>query len=250
MASWEINDSRAINAGDMGAGPGDVPSTDQRRKRAYAIYTDQHGRAWGAVIENKTGDPAGPMEPQFSAPLRPMDKYITVNSARRQVVIRYADVIRDIEEANADWDLALREYARKNYGTKAPEAIANPPADLLDLVGPRPKERREPWEAAMQGNKWVLGLAPKKPEWAKEFFPDVVQRKDTFQLEVSRRYPDVEEQTEEQEEESGLRWAGKAGWELPNGKRIARLFNDEREPIESAEEHKARALALLAAMEG
>jgi hypothetical protein len=172
MASWQIDSTSVTNAGDMGASPGDVPSTDQRRKRSYAIYTDQHGRTWGAVIENKTGDPAGPLEPQFSAPLRPADKYITVNSARRQVIIRYADIIRDIVDANSEWETQLRAYARRSYGSEAPKAIANPPADLLDMVGPKPRETREPWEAAMQGNKWILGLSTAKPQWAKAYFPE------------------------------------------------------------------------------
>lgn len=251
MASWEINDSRAINAGDMGSAPGDVPSTDQRRKRSYAIYTDQHGRTWGAVIENKTGDPAGPLEPQFSAPLRPLDKYITINSNRRQVVIRYADIIRDIVTANEEWDTQLRSYARKSYGTKAPEAIANPPADLLDMVGPKPREMREPWEAAMQGNKWILGLSTAKPTWAKAYFPEeVVKPKNTFQMETTNRYPDADEAVEfepEQMEVEGIAWKGPAGgWELPNGERIVR----RKDLGETGEEHKARALAALAAMEG
>lgn len=246
--SWKVEDAgtSVTNAGEMGQGRGDVPNTDQRRKRAYAIYTDQHGRVWGAPIENKTGDPCGSLEPQFSAPLRPADKYITVNSRRRQVVIRYADIIRDLVEAKAEWDHQLRDYARKNYGTKAHEAIANPPADLLDLVGPPPAEPREPWEAAMQGNKWVLGLSPSKPEWAREFFPDepVRKQRETFQIETTNRYPDADEP---ENEESGIRWKGPVlGWELPDGTTLAR----RKDLGETGEEHKARALAALAALGG
>lgn len=248
MASWEINDSSVVNSGGVG---GDVPSTDQRRKRSYAIYTDQHGRTWGAVIENKTGDPAGPLEPQFSAPLRPADKYITVNSARRQVVIRYADIIRDIVTANDEWETQLRAYARRSYGSEAPKAIANPPADLLDMVGPKPREMREPWEAAMQGNKWILGLSTAKPTWARAYFPeDAVKPKNTFQIETTNRYPDAddaEESEPEQIEGAGLAWKGPIlGWQLPNGETIGR----RKDLGETAEEHKARALAALAAMEG
>lgn len=247
MAEWKVGDAGTsiTNSGDLGAGPGDVPNTDQRAKRAYAIYTDQHGRTWGAVIENRTGDPCGPLEPQFVAPLRPNDKYITINSRRRQLVIRYADIIRDIEEATAGWDSQLRDYARKNYGTKAPEAIKNPPADLLDLVGPRPKERREPWEAAMQGNKWVLGLTSAKPEWAMEFFPEEsVSKSQPFALEITRRYPDADEAQDQDEEAVGLTWAGRGGWKLPNGETIPK---DEGE---SKEQHRARAEAALAELMG
>lgn len=238
MASWEVDSVSAVNSGDMGAAQGDVPSTDQRMKRSYAIYTDQHGRVWGANIENKTGDPCGNLEPQFAAPVRPMDKYITVNSRRRQVVIRYAEIIQDIVEAEQEWDSALRDHARKAYGMKAHEAIQNPPPDLLDIVGPRPKERREPWEAAMQGNKWVLGLSPNKPDWATEFFPDAPKVRETFQIETNNKYPDAEDQAPKSTE---ITWAGpQHGWKLPDGTYV------KREDGESGEEHKARATALAA----
>jgi hypothetical protein len=248
---WKVDDipgTSAISAGEMGQAKGDVPSTDQRAKRAYAIYTDQHGRVWGAVIENKTGDPCGPLEPQFSAPLRPDDKYITINSRMRRVHIRYADIIRDIAEANENWESQLRDYARKNYGTKAPEAIANPPADLLDLVGPRPRERREPWEAALTGNKYVLGLSTNKPDWAKEFFPeDAPKQRSTFQIDpagIADKYPDAEEDQEPEEEFVGLTWAGRGGWKLPDGTLVPKLKDEEKS------EHRARAEAMLAELEG
>ena len=237
MASWEIDSVGAVNGGDMGAAAGDVPSTDQRRKRAYAIYTDQHGRAWGAPIENKSGDPCGNLEPQFSAPLLIEDKYITINSRMRQIRIRYADKIRDIVEANNEWDTQMRAYARKEYGDKAGEAMKNPPPGLLDLVGPRPLERREPIEAAMQGNKWILGLSPIKPDWAREFFPDEPVRKETFQVEFTREYPNAEDASER-----GLMWAGRAGWKLPDGSVVPRHEDDTKE------DYRARAEAALAAM--
>lgn len=243
MASWEIDTVSAINAGDMGAARGDIPSTDQRAKRAYAIYTDQHGRAWGSVIENKTGDPCGPLEPQFHAPLRIEDKYITVNSRQRRIVIRYADKIRDINDANTAWDTQMRAYARKEYGDKAGDAMKNPPPGLLDLVGPKPFEKKEPYEAAMTGNKYVLGLSPDKPEWAKEFFPDtpVYVTQKAAELKITNEYPDAEEERAEQHEEETplLKWAGKAGWRLPNGDVVA------RDEDETPEEHKARAQAIM-----
>lgn len=251
MASWEIDSVGATNSGDLGGARGDVPNTDQRAKRAYAIYTDQHGRAWGAPIENKTGDPCGNFEPQFSAPLRLEDKYIAFNSRMRRITIRYADKIRDLVEAQNEWDTQMRAYARKEYGDKAGEAMKNPPPGLLDLVGPKPHERREPIEAAMQGNKWVLGLSPLKPEWAREFFPDEpVAKRDTFQIETTNRYPDADEDHEPDEDAPGLVWAGRAGWKLPDGSYVRRLTDDNREWAETADEHKGRAEAALAALGG
>ena len=239
MAAWEgVDTVSAISAGGIG---GDIPPTDQRMKRHYALYNDQHGRQWGANCENKTGDPCGNLEPQFVAPLRPLDKYITINGRRRQVVIRYAEIIRDIVEAENDWDTEMRSYARKAYGMKAGEAIANPPPDLLDMVGPRPNERREPWEAAMQGNKWALGLSTAKPEWAQEFFPDTKQAKQTFQIETTNRYPDADDEVEAEQAPAGeVAWAGpQHGWRLPDGRYV------KREDGESSEDHKARAAAMI-----
>lgn len=238
---WEIDTVSAVNSGEKGAA-GDVPNTDQRAKRAYATYTDQHSRVWGATIENKTGDPCGPLEPQFQAPLMPNDKYIRINSRQRRVFIDYEAILKDIEDADNDWDGQLRDWARKTYGTEAPKAIQNPPPELLDIVGPKPRERKEPWEAAMQGNKWMLGESPKKPEWAKEFFPDNAPkiRSDKPKL-TGKTYEDHPDDQPEESDEivTGLRWAGKAGWKLPDDTTVP------REEGETAEDHRARALAMI-----
>lgn len=243
MPSWEVNSTSLV---DSGASGGDVPSTDQSRRRAYAIYTDQHGRPWGAAIENKTGDPCGPLEPQFSAPLRPNDKYIDVNSRLRQIVIRYADMILDIESAEAEWTRTLRDYARINYGEKAHEAIENPPPALLDLVGPKPNGLgpREPWEAAMQGNNWILGLTDAKPQWAEEFFPEVEVKREARVLEITNTYPDAEEEAPEGVSADSMKWGGpNVGWVLSDGSNVDRLEGEEKEP------YKARAQAAQAALE-
>ena len=49
--------------------------------------------------------------------------------------------------------------------------IKSPPAELLETVGPEPSPS-EPVQAAAAGNKFVLGLTPIKPKWAKDFFSD------------------------------------------------------------------------------
>jgi hypothetical protein len=219
----------------------DVPDTDQRRKRAYARYTDQHGRWWGAVIENKTGDPCGPLEPQFSAPLRPLDKYVTVDGFNRRIIVRYADIILDLDQRQAEWDETLAMWARREYGQKAHEAIRNPTPELLMLVGPKPPPR-EPWEAAMQGNKWVLGLSPIKPEWANEFFKDAPVKITPKSVEITRHYPDAGEEQDEGAEEFPA-WAGPArGWKLSSGEYVERLEDEDKDA------YKARAIEAEAAL--
>lgn len=227
--AWEGSDlgTSVVNSGGTG---GDVPSTDQSRKRSYAIYTDQHGRAWGANIENRTGDPCGPLEPQFAAPIQALDKFITVNSRQRKLHIRYADIILDIQQANRDWEESLREYARKMYGMDAAKMIQSPSPELLDVVGPRPHGQKEIWEAAMQGNKWILGFSSAKPAWAEEFFPDkpAVQEAQKLVL-TGRTYADAED-------EKSLKWSGpKTGWQLSDGSYVTRLEGEDKDA------YKARA---------
>jgi len=217
-----------VNSGGAG---GDVPSTDQSRKRSYAIYTDQHGRPWGAIIENKTGDPCGPLEPQFAAPILPNDKFVTINSRQRQLHIRYADMILDIEDADQAWDESLREHALKMYGMQAGKAITDPPPELLDLVGPKPKGHREVWEAAMTGNKWILGETSAKPAWAEEFFPKAAVKQTRREVTVTRAYPDADEEVAEVSPRTASpKWAGPMnGWQLSDGSFVERLDNEDKD---------------------
>jgi hypothetical protein len=229
--AWEGSDlgTSVVNSGGTG---GDVPSTDQSRKRSYAIYTDQHNRTWGAIIENKTGDPCGPLEPQFAAPVQAMDRFITINSRQRKLHIRYADIILDIQQANADWDASLREYARKLYGMDAARQIASPSPELLDIVGPKPNGNREIWEAAMQGNKWILGFSSAKPAWAEEFFPDkpAVQQAQELVL-TGKSYPDAEEVA------GYPKWSGpKTGWQLSDGSYVPRLDGEDKDAYKTRAE--------------
>lgn len=233
--AWEGSDAgtSVINSGGTG---GEVPSTDQSRKRSYAIYTDQHGRQWGAIIENKTGDPCGPLEPHFKAPAVPPSEFIHVDSRQRKLTIRYADIILNVDQAYIDWDDSLREHARKMYGMQASKAIADPPPELLDLVGPKPNTHREIWEAALTGNKWILGFASTKPSWAEEFFPERPQVQVREQLQITREYPDADDEVSEYP-----RWSGpKTGWQLSDGSYIERQFNEDKDTYKARAE-KAQA---------
>jgi len=250
--AWEGSQG-ATTVVDSGGTGGDVPDTDQSRKRSYAIYTDQHGRVWGANIENKTGDPCGPLEPgpawRAKAPIIPLDKFITVNSRQRQLFIRYEDIIYDIAEANQLWETELRKFAVKMYGTAAPTAIANPPAELLDIVGPRPGGDREVWEAAIMENQWILGLTDKKPKWAEKFFPEkevVLTRANKIVIE--NKYPDADEEVEAEAEEAFVMtyptWTGPTkGWKLSDGSYVERLEGEDKDS------YKARADAAEAELE-
>jgi hypothetical protein len=232
--AWEGSDAgtSVVNSGGTG---GDVPSTDQSRKRSYKIYTDQHGRQWGAIIENRTGDPCGPLEAQFHAPVLPLDKFVTINSRFNKLTIRYADIILDIQDANNDWEASLREHARKMYGMGAAAVIQSPTPELLDLVGPRPKAHREIWEAAMQDNKWILGFDARKPAWAEEFFPAASAEQQKREVVMTRTYPDADE--DEPTTEKYPKWSGpKTGWQLSDGSYVDRLEGEDKDAYKTRAE--------------
>jgi hypothetical protein len=157
----------------------------QPDRRRDQMFTDQHGRSWYAVIELATGDPCGPLDARFDAPLKVPQKYIKTTKEHGKLHINYDGWIADIRRANEDYDKQFRAHAIRMFGDKAADAIDNPPPALLDAAGPRPNAW-QPVDAAKKGNKWVLGLVPSsaKPPWAKEFFPDVVAPKTA--------YPDLE----------------------------------------------------------
>lgn len=202
----------------------------QATKRRYRFYLDQHKRKWGSAVENKTGEPCGPFEKQgWTAPLQPEPKYMTVDPVENTLYIDYEQWVRDIDEAHAYWHARLREAAGQIYGQGAVgEAIKNPQPELLDRVGPQPNQRKEPVEAAMLGNKWVLGLTDLKPAWAYEFFPDE-EEAEPEEVIITNKYPDVGEEGVVVTDDYP-RWAGpNKGWVLSDGEAVERFDGEDKE---------------------
>lgn len=148
----------------------------QASQRSYRVFRDQHGRKWGADIEVKTQAPCGPLSPRFSAPLIPPQKYLKITDvAAAEITIDYDQWLADEDTARAEWQERLRQQAYRLYHDKAAEAIENPPAELLALVG-RPPEPRERILAARDGKgkpgyDWLLGFSDERPKWADVLFP-------------------------------------------------------------------------------
>lgn len=195
---------------------------DLREQRRYTHFTDQHGRRWGAVIEARSGHPAGSMEPSFTAPLIPPSTYVRPDPDNDfGVRIHYDNWLRMVRQAWSDRDTQLRETATVLYGQEAANAIRNPPPELLQQLGPEPPLRPEPIEAAMSGNRWILGLTDAKPEWAYEFYPEAGEQETT---EPVKLYPDVEEPEDlDQHREIipvalyALTRKGLDHWQMPDG---------------------------------
>lgn len=193
----------------------DGPS--QADTRAWAEFTDQHGRIWGAITENKTRHPCAPLQPQFQSPFEMFPKYLKVTSAN-SIRIEYQAALNDMDASDAEYDRELRNYATQLYGEKALDAIENPPPQLLALAGERPQRVPRAFiEACLQDNQWVLGLNPNVPPWARGHLAVQEEKKAPIPL---RDYPDSVGATVA--EDDYVFTMGKPGeWEMPDGKWFA-----------------------------
>lgn len=144
----------------------------QPDKRRHMRFTDQHGRKWGGIIEIKTGQPAGPIQPlDFNPPLDVPQHFLRFDPLEPNIIeIDYAAWIRSLEDAKHKWNQRLIDRAQRLYGDQAGKYVKKPSQELLEITGPEPHPV-EPVQAAAAGNRWVLGLTPIRPKWADAFFP-------------------------------------------------------------------------------
>lgn len=121
---------------------------DQADGRRCGVLRDQHDREYLAVIEKSTGDPCGPLQPKYDAPLYPEQAYcrVRVNEPSR-FDIQYEAWIRDLRAAHQE---RRREEARFRAQRVSDDVIA-------EMLGPLPRPVA-PVLAAKQGNRYVLGL--------------------------------------------------------------------------------------------
>lgn len=153
---------------------------DQAKDRRTATFRDQHGREWYAVKDIHTDAPIGPLAPAGWIPVQyqgrdlvPDTAHLSFDENRPGVfTIDYDRWKRDIQQALTNWTFTAGSYAASMYGDKAFDALQSPPPALLNQIGPKPMPI-ELVEAQEEGNRWILGLDPKKPKWADEFFKDV-----------------------------------------------------------------------------
>ena len=138
----------------------------QAKARRWQEYTDDHGRKWGATIEIRTGYPTGgQIAPQFVAPWLPSFEFVRCYPAHMgkpwAVEIRYAEGLATRQTALEEWNTNLLLIGQKAHGEAFnPE---QPTAFVLKELGPKP-EPAEFWQAAMEGNGYLLGLRPYNPD--------------------------------------------------------------------------------------
>jgi hypothetical protein len=131
----------------------------QADTRRPAKLRDQHGRQWFAWVENRSGAPTGPISPTgWTAPWYPDQAYLSIDpDDPRTLRIDYARALRERLEAHEDYKKQWTEKAVARNMDPADET--HRPA-LLQLVGPSPAPY-QPYKAAMDGNKWILGFTAK-----------------------------------------------------------------------------------------
>lgn len=132
----------------------------QADHRRYQKWLDQHDREWGGNIELKTGDPTGLIEPLFSAPWLPPQKYMRIVPGRPyDILIDYERMESDYRAQNAQYRKeALEEGMRQQGERYDPEAPVS--RGVRGVIG-LPPTPVEVVVAARQGNPWIIGRDPR-----------------------------------------------------------------------------------------
>lgn len=183
----------------------------QADRRKHAVFTDQHGRKWFAVIEKDTMHPCSAITPHGgwheAEGCTVPDVYKTFPDEQDpfRMVIDYATWIADWAEARKDYDGRAATTAAfmspDDGGTRLitfnddEEVVAMAPA-LRKYVGETPKPV-ELVRAMRAGNKWALGLLNPatgkpypRPAWAEKFAP----KKERTLANEREQFPDVEDE--------------------------------------------------------
>lgn len=183
---------------------------DQPSHRRGNIWIDQHEREWGGTMSKDTGTPIGEIQPMGGTrhgerfgwtpvlyagrELRPGMEYLRFSEDRpNRVMIDYDRWRQDLLIANSRWSSEATNWATRFYGGGGiADALANPPQELLDVMGPKPMPV-DLVDAMEQGNRWILGLTPEKPDWVAQYpgLGETLARK-TKQFADAKQFPDAE----------------------------------------------------------
>lgn len=157
---------------------------EQHTRRFGMKKKDRWGREWHCQVDrnavrNRDNEPSfahvgiptlgGRYKPVVDIPPKYLKKQDPEEPTMMNVDLDLWE--RDLRAAAVHWQDAMRDWAKKMYPNTFGEALANPPAELLQVSGPMPLPV-EFVHAMKAGNKWVLGI-PKpdgsyypRPKWA------------------------------------------------------------------------------------
>jgi len=175
-----------------------------RRKRGWsqastrhdATALDQFDRQWSFQVDNKSGMPVTPLHADFQAPWMPDPQYMRVNPRNP------AELYIDLEAMFRDLRVALARYHRgaiqwaKEHKVDAP-TLGNYSDTVRNGYGGPPRAI-EPVVAAVQRNRWILGLTDVIDERLRPFV-EVRATEDSFMAEYD--FHDADDQTFEMSRE-------------------------------------------------
>lgn len=164
---------------------------EQPQQRRPAVFADQHGRDWRTIIDIRTGHAAAPFEPDFTAPWYPDTIYVEHDPAdARKVRIAYGKILSHFRDAHDAYEDLRFRVAEEMWGsafiTKMGETYEDDDPQLRKKIGSPPSEIAYP-EAALEGNRWVLGFTDKVPPF---FVPILEKQRRTL---GGRKYLDADE---------------------------------------------------------
>jgi hypothetical protein len=133
----------------------------QADSREFLVYTDQHGREWEGWGDVKAKlHPTTTLKPLFDAPWLPDQRLMTFSQRKPgEFVINYEAILAEGARAHeARRDLVLQVADHFNVPGFDPDTD-QPTAQMRRELGEGPLPL-DPIVAALQGNKYVLGLRP------------------------------------------------------------------------------------------
>lgn len=146
--------------------PANAGRSLQAERRTEMRWEDQHGRWYYASMDVKTRLPATPLiADNWKAPIMPPSEFFTFDPKRagrcKVEYERWEDFAIGQQRAHDD---DVREFAQKMFPNTWAREIAEGNPLLYEKAG-KPPIHVELIRAAAAGNKWALGLSPKKPAY-------------------------------------------------------------------------------------
>ena len=142
----------------------------QADQRGWRVFRDQHGRGWGATVENSSVHPVGPLTPQFEAPLIPPNHFLKLFPGDQQnIEVDYDAWLKLLDAEQEEWETSMWEHAMLLPGDTN-ELVKNPPPALVRAAGRQPRVYKDVVLAARNGNRWVLFNEGEMPAKAAQYF--------------------------------------------------------------------------------
>lgn len=155
-------------------GLANVGTRKPRKFRRAQINKDKWGRKYFLWIDLISGDPTGPIDPQFTAPVMLPPHCLSVPEGRpRSIKLHYRRYIQELRQAEREWEMNLARICEQLYGEKA--NVARPTRRALKLAGPKPQDWRLVYLAA-KGDPWALGFQQEPTEEAKRILGERAAR--------------------------------------------------------------------------